>query len=555
MAKGTRTRSGCLRCRSRKRKCNGERPRCSHCLNRGEECCYGIKASFHPSRELTLSNDDSAVLLALEVERGGDQHLATRFVDNTSQIVREYEEPLAASPNILGPSGKSNHRSTTSTGQSEVFKDGTASEDIAATTVPPTHTLNSHEPSDVETSHGNSPSVSRSVSGFPLNESSFIAPAYHDLELPVPKAEQIRLIHAYLKETGIWCEATDSGKHFTVTYIHPLMNNKPFAAAAMALASRQLDAVRQSPRESTLDLYQYAVQSLLHYEPSQCGEATLACCVLLSVYEMITHEVGAAEWRRHLKGCVFNLMNKGWSGSSPALVGAAFWAFARIDVWTSYVLAEKTLVSPESWVDDDSPTSITTTRNIDDYCNLATLLLAKIVNLVGGSSPIVEYSSVSAEIYALWLGLQQWYSHRPRQIGPLMRTDSDGTSVFPTILLTGDSSICGHTMYHAGCMLLLRTGQISHKSSNIPAEIYNPIWHAKELCGMSIMNVSHAGWINQVFPLYIAGLIFGTAGSEDGEEYAIEKFALLKHLARIERETGWPTSRKATELRKCWGLG
>lgn len=73
---------------------------------------------------------------------------------------------------------------------------------------------------------------------------------------------------------------------------------------------------------------------------------------------------------------------------------------------------------------------------------------------------------------------------------------------------------------------------------------------------MSMMNVSHAGWINQVFPLYIAGLIFGTAGNEDGgKEYAIEKFALLKHLARIERETGWPTSSKATELRKCWGLG
>lgn len=304
MAKRTRTRSGCLSCRSRKRKCNGERPRCSHCLNRGEECCYGIKASFHPSREVRLSNDDSAVLLALEVERGGNQQFATRFVDNTSQIVREYEEPLAASPNILGRGGNSNHRASTSTGQSEVFKDRTTSEAIAANTLPPTRTLNSHEPLAEEASYGNTPSVNTSVFGFPLNESNFIAPAHHDIELPVPKAEQIRLIHAYLQETGTWCEATDSGRHFTVAYVHSLMNNKPFAAAAMALASRQLDAVRRSPRESTLDLYQYAVQSLLRSEPSQCGEATLACCVLLSVYEMMTHEAAAAEWRRHLKVCM-----------------------------------------------------------------------------------------------------------------------------------------------------------------------------------------------------------------------------------------------------------
>lgn len=137
-----------------------------------------------------------------------------------------------------------------------------------------------------------------------------------------------------------------------------------------------------------------------------------------------------------------------------------------------------------------------------------------------------------------------------------MRADPDRGSPFPTILFTSDSSICGHTMYHAGCMLLLRTGQISGESSDIPAEMHDSIWHAKELCGMSMMNVSHAGWINQTFLLYIAGLTFGTAGGEgDGNEHAAEKFALLKHLAKIERETGWPTYGKAKELRKRWGLG
>ena len=83
-------------------------------------------------------------------------------------------------------------------------------------------------------------------------------------------------------------------------------------------------------------------------------------------------------------------------------------------------------------------------------------------------------------------------------------------------------------------------------------EALDPIWHAKELCGISTSNVSHATWINQAFPLYIAGVTFGTA--DDGNEYAAEKFALLKHLARIQQETGWPTAGKATELRQRWGL-
>lgn len=83
--------------------------------------------------------------LALEMERGRNQHLAIRFVDNTSQIVREYKDPLAGpAPNILGLGGNSNHRSSTSTVQSEVFEDGATCEDVAATTLPPTRTLDSH---------------------------------------------------------------------------------------------------------------------------------------------------------------------------------------------------------------------------------------------------------------------------------------------------------------------------------------------------------------------------------------------------------------------------
>lgn len=42
-------------------------------------------------------------------------------------------------------------------------------------------------------------------------------------------------------------------------------------------------------------------------------------------------------------------------------------------------------------------------------------------------------------------------------------------------------------------------------------------------------------------------------GEEDGD-FAAEKLALLKHLALIERETGWKTSDRARDLRVLWGL-
>lgn len=325
----TRTRSGCLNCRSGRKKCDATRPQCSQCRGRGEACCYGVKASFHPSRELTLSNTDSAALLAVEEERGVVENCEICFVDDTLQIVGSYQGPFGATPRSTEARRESQNRTSRSTpsAQSEslvvqstfwksgITRSGESDGDVPSTEVDATTTeslrdrapdamslqatANDSNHSDLLSSHGSSPT--RSLS--PIT--TFIAPAYFDVELPVPESEQAHLICTYLQGPGIWCEATDPDRNFTISCVHKLMANKPFAAAAMALASRQLDGACRNPRSSTIRLYQHAVQLLLHYEPSQCGDTTLVCCALLSVYEMMTSDF--TEWRRHLKVSLQNL--------------------------------------------------------------------------------------------------------------------------------------------------------------------------------------------------------------------------------------------------------
>lgn len=280
-ANRTRSRDGCLPCRYHKRKCDGAQPRCRNCNAADQQCRWGVKVTFHPSRELRLSSEDNAALLALEEERGSRQTI--RFVDNTAQIVREYEP----TSNIVDNED-----------QIEYGFEGPVQTEVTD----PTPDATSSQPSIVEYNHSNLSFKDASGSRTRLLPGSapFVPTSLgFGNGLPASEVEQVQLMRIYLQEPGLWCEITDSGRHFTVSYVHKLMANKPFAAAAMALASRQLDAVRRCPRESTLGLYQHAVQSLLHYEPSQCGKATLACCVLLSMYEMMTS--GVSEWRRHLK--------------------------------------------------------------------------------------------------------------------------------------------------------------------------------------------------------------------------------------------------------------
>jgi hypothetical protein len=254
-------------------------------------------------------------------------------VDNTDQIVREYQglntatsidsegsrEAAAQSENNLDTSTSDYHLDAPAA--EYVRLDLTLSRPIvlernvsyvAATPVMTAqsqgpaesgHFLESTSPSvswNFQSAQNNSLSVSTFASSFLLDGVPILAAASEtEVGLPISKTERTQLIHAYLQETGTWCETTDSGRHFTVSYVHKLMENKPFAAAAIAVASQQLDSLRHTQRQSTLQLYQHAVQSLLHYEPSQCGEATLATCILLSIYEMMTSDV--SEWRHHLK--------------------------------------------------------------------------------------------------------------------------------------------------------------------------------------------------------------------------------------------------------------
>lgn len=271
---------------------------------------------------MTLSVEDSAALSELEKRREGAPQVTTQFVDNTSQIVQSYQEGLDTNLERVETDGGSyimptiadretivhvNHIAEDSTilqSNSSVGVTSSTDAGVATTTSPLDWSPDVLDFRSSNYGNDNGAPYSATISNTsPLLGPSqdFVAPAYFDVELPVPKLKQIQLIRAYLHETGTWFEATDVDRHFTICYVHRLMNNRPFVAAAMALAMRQLDAMRRITSDTTLSLYQHAVNSLLHYEPSQCGEATLVCCILLSLYEMMTSDVN--EWRRHLKVC------------------------------------------------------------------------------------------------------------------------------------------------------------------------------------------------------------------------------------------------------------
>ncbi|KAH7123061.1 putative Zn(II)2Cys6 transcription factor [Dactylonectria macrodidyma] len=579
----TRTRSGCLPCRNRRRKCDETRPRCQNCDACGDECRWGIKVSFHPSRALHLSSEDSTLLLAIENERTANEPnvasvtVGCRIIDDTETIRQYYRDSSPHSPSPPPeseeelpfvddntPADYASHAAPIPTPRSVnlahvVFAEGFQFLDASP---------NYQEPSpctiigsqQTYTEH-NSPS---NLPPFSLGQGiSRNASPLPELVLPISKSEQAYIMAAYLRETGTWCETTDSEMHFTVKSIHPMMKSNAFAAAALALSSRQLDTLKGHPQKKTLELYQYTIQHLIQQDPAEADTSVLAACTLLCVYEMMASSV--SEWRRHLKGCAGLLKSRGWHGSSTGIVKACFWAFARIDIWAAFIIGETTLIPTECWVKNDSVLSVAATGDIDDYCNLAILVFAKTVNMLASNTSLGTLGSRRTKIAdSLWDYIQQWRDNRPTEVQPLLRAHSGVSGPFPITTFTRSAAICGNTFYHACAILLLQTGLVSH-STSAESELSDPLWHAREIGGISTWNISHANWVNHLQPLYIAGRAFATtpsSASQQGsgfhgcaDEYAPEKIALLKQLARIEKETGWKTSDRSQELRNLWGLG
>lgn len=155
------------------------------------------------------------------------------------------------------------------------------------------------------------------------------------------------------------------------------------------------------------------------------------------------------------------------------------------DAWAAFISGKATLIPTDFWVDDMSIESVMTKGNVDDYCNLAILIFAQIVNLLHTDKR--HQPALATSVSSLRDELQKWYRLRPQEVCPLLRDSSVSSKVFPTIVYTHASSsessldslmvyyhtnriicvVCGNTFYHTGSILLLQTGllQVPNSSS------------------------------------------------------------------------------------------
>ncbi|KAI0191663.1 hypothetical protein EV127DRAFT_337740 [Xylaria flabelliformis] len=85
--KRIRCRTGCRNCRHRRKKCNGKQPTCENCSRKGEICEWGIKLSFRPENNYSISDTHPSMRQGLTF--GHDATI--EFCDITHEIIRDYQ--------------------------------------------------------------------------------------------------------------------------------------------------------------------------------------------------------------------------------------------------------------------------------------------------------------------------------------------------------------------------------------------------------------------------------------------------------------------------------
>lgn len=318
----------------------------------------------------------------------------------------------------------------------------------------------------------------------------------------------------------------------------------------LALSARQLELKENTrPTDRSLALYQEAIHQLLPHLSTR-STSVIATCVILCVLEMLSCSPKA--WRRHLDGCASLMEAVGINGSIGGTEQALFWCFARMDVCGGLISSVKTLIPISHWVSglDGVDKFFQSATDFEQWANYSVYLIASVLDLLAPLPAETQLPFVTrnepkfcSNWLRMWKNLCDWYLNRPAPFLPIMTIPSSERSPFPTILFSNPAAISGTQLYHTASILMLQSlpSAVRHRLSPKPRSI---LWHARQVCGISISNKHHGAWTNGIQPLWIAGRCMS---------HASEHQAILNLLERIERESGWGTRWRAEDLKEHWG--
>jgi hypothetical protein len=387
----------------------------------------------------------------------------------------------------------------------------------------------------------------------------------------ISKLATINYLKNWFTECAPELDKFDETQQFGI-HIPILASKSPaLLYAVLAFSARQTERRTAQKSNDSLELYQESIRllgpSLQSRDPN-----VLATVCILACLELMSGS--PRDWKRHLEGCasLFSLFDV--TGFSGGLLQAVFWCYARMELCGLIIsnCIEATVLPLERWAPPlpttPPPTLSHSERNHtfakdlfrkhsspDMHANFAVYLCTRACDLVRRQIFRVELGEVNtddprpfgAQWQSLWDDLRVWLESRPSEMLPIRSADSnDASSLFPRILFTHWSAISSNQLFHTACLILLDTKTLGRPNLPAQEEQYSLIWHAKQICGISMTNPHLGNLVNAIQPLYLAGRHLS---------HLEEHLAVARLLKKIDRSTGWGAIWRVRDLEAAWGYG
>ncbi|KAJ9224960.1 transcriptional regulator family: Fungal Specific TF [Paecilomyces variotii] len=364
--------------------------------------------------------------------------------------------------------------------------------------------------------------------------------------------KRIEYLKNYVAEVAPWLDMFDMQRTFGIRIMAMSQNCPALFYAILALSARQMERMNEIRGVyDSLELYQEAIRLVTPLLHARHLDA-LIVCVILCCLEMMS--ASAKDWRRHLEGCAALFDTFNINGFSGGVLQAVFWCYTRMDLCGALISdgTESTLLHLEKWLPpgthENRVRKLFCDAGSDDmYANYAVYLCSKVCELIADRTKYTELgedNGCSTDVFAerwvrLWDELQLWMRDRPSGICPVIEAEG---KPFPRVLFVHWGAISSTQLIHTACILLL--DMTPHKVRLQSSSSTSKLWHAKQICGISLANPHHGCLNNAVQPLWIAGRLFS-----HGREHS----AVVKLIRSIEAMTGWGTCWRIADLERTWG--
>ncbi|KAF5505138.1 Sterol regulatory element-binding protein ECM22 [Colletotrichum siamense] len=582
-----RTRTGCLKCRIRRRKCDEGKPRCQRCIDGNFECQYGPRLTFLNKNALTVSPSPRTA-----TEATTPKYSRLQFVSPGTAKQGAKDDSASPPPKPHDASATNNappppHAPPAQTPTIVTFQANPQPLE------PPTPKPHPIEPSISQNHHPPPPPPPTQWRAQSIGHESLSSPV-RNLDItgklngtsPNNDAAYETALNVLL---SLGSEGTTTSAGLVQT---PDQGSGSFGIGADGIG---LDLCDMS---QTFGLYvpRLAIESEGVLHALLAVAATTDSRVMTNDAEYLKTLAEAAPWNQntlnnindgdlaHLTlstACRFITdIPSGWH-ELPIVINDNFWAVALAEASQKTIAILSVLIRLElaAALVTGSPISVPEQLNynpmsqqwntssavaetIFQYTIEPLLLCAKVVNFCSGSFPPQTPTSNPNGAAPLtpvhrWTMLSDalglWYTNRAQEFRPMVEIDGGDDTLFPIILFTNGAAVFANQLYHTAMLLLLqnkpRTLQAAagtKKSGGSSSSATSPLWHAQRVCGIALNNDRRDSWdLCLVASLYLAA---------QRMTYEPQQRAILECFERVKALAGWNVDGFAARVREDWGL-